>query len=81
MSFWITDLVNFMITNWNKGNGEDGGEGDAKNNNGATHIDTKKEYPKIFESIPLTSLISNHIEKTKKELECRKNEKRIESGN
>jgi len=56
-----------MITNWNKGNGEDGGEGDAKNNNGATHIDTKKEYPKIFESIPLTSLISNHIEKTKKE--------------
>ena len=35
-----------MITNWNKGNGEDGGEGDAKNNNGATHIDTKKEYPK-----------------------------------
>ena len=56
---WVNDLVNFTISKWN--------EDDAKNNNSTTQINTKREYPKMFESIPLTAMISHHIEKKKKE--------------
>ena len=46
---WVNDLVNFTISKWN--------EDDTKNNNSTTQINTKREYPKMFESIPLTAMI------------------------
>ncbi|MDR4489748.1 MAG: hypothetical protein R2685_02445 [Candidatus Nitrosocosmicus sp.] len=61
LASWFDDLVDFTISNWYKGSS-------GQNNKDITQVNTKKEYSKMYESVPLTALISRHLERKKNEL-------------
>jgi hypothetical protein len=56
---WFYDLVEIMVSKWSEGN--------SRKDQSITQVESKGEYSKMYESVPLTTLISHNLEKKKKE--------------